>query len=115
MTGSVLVVTSLVIGVLGAITALSMIFLVLWQAPTHRANQLLAAYMATVFGWGVALALFRLSGGVQIFFSIASYCAYANGFFLFVLVTHTLGLWNQWWVRAVLVLGLIVVVVFAPL
>src|SRR5215207_1803628 len=115
MDSSILGLASILIGVLGAAAALSMLFLVLWQAPTNRDNQLLAAYMGTVVVWGAAITLFRLSGGLQIFFSIASYSAYANGFLILVLVSHTLNLWSQWWVRAVLILGTIVVAVFAPL
>jgi hypothetical protein len=43
------------------IVALAMFFLVLWQSPRRRDNQLMALYMITVIFWGVSAFMTRFT------------------------------------------------------
>src|SRR5574341_934279 len=103
--------TSIVVG-------LAMFFLVLWQAPRNRVNQLASLFFASVVFWGTSAFTTRLValGGLDpapYFNGIALGIGYA-GITLFGLVTHFAGAWKRWWVVAALVFGVAYSLVIIP-
>ncbi|MFZ6029313.1 MAG: ATP-binding protein [Chloroflexota bacterium] len=96
----------------------ALMVLIVWQAPRHRDNQLMGAYMLNIAVWGVtnsAARLLTILGADNSFFFYASaICGPINGFLLFALVTHYANRWHKWYVRLVLVFGLFVLVVAVP-
>jgi signal transduction histidine kinase len=110
---------AMIASALSVIVALSMFFLVLWQAPRERDNQLMAWYMVTVMFWGTSAFLMRfiaLSGAdiSNYFFGVALGIAFA-GISLYALVSHYAGLWKKWWIVALLIAGIIYYVVTIPM
>lgn len=99
--------------------ALAMLFLVLWQAPKYRDNQLMALYMVEVVFWGVMAFMVRFwsLGGRNstLFFYGIVLGIGLNGFFLFALVSHYAGLWKYWWLRVMLLAGLLYSIISIPL
>ncbi|HEY9072053.1 MAG TPA: PAS domain-containing sensor histidine kinase [Candidatus Ozemobacteraceae bacterium] len=91
--------------VLGMAVSFGMMFLVLWQAPSHRDNRLAAIYMAAQAAWCFTNLLVNTSGLA---------CGYACDRFaqaniltmgihclaLFTLACHTTGLWTKFAARA---------------
>lgn len=91
------------------ILALAMFLLVLWQAPRHIDNQLMALYMIEVVFWGAMafMARFWTFSGQDVtpfFYGIVLGIGF-NGLALFALVSHYTGLWRHWWPRVLLLLG----------
>jgi len=99
--------------------ALAMLFLVLWQAPKYRDNQLMALYMIEVVFWGIMAFLVRFwsLGGHDstLFFYGIVLGIGLNGYFLFALVSHYAGLWRYWWLKVILLAGLLYSIVSVPL
>ena len=99
--------------------ALAMLFLVLWQAPKYRDNQLMALYMVEVVFWGVMAFMVRFwaLGGWDstLFFYGIVLGIGLNGFLLFALVSHYAGLWKHWWLKIMLVVGLLYSIASVPL
>lgn len=101
------------------ILALAMFLLVLWQAPRHVDNQLMALYMIEVVFWGVMAFMVRFwtfSGQdvTPFFYGIVLGIGF-NGLFLFALVSHYTGLWQRWWPRVLLLLGFLYSIVIVPM
>lgn len=101
------------------ILALAMFLLVLWQAPRHVDNQLMALYMIEVVFWGAMAFMVRfwtISGQdvTPFFYGIVLGIGF-NGLFLFTLVSHYTGLWQHWWPRALLLLGFLYSIIIVPL
>jgi signal transduction histidine kinase len=102
---------AMIASALSVIVAVSMFFLVLWQAPREHDNQLMAWYMVTVMFWGASAFLMRFaalsSSNISVYFySIALGIGFA-GFSLYALVSHYAGLWNRWWIVGGLIAGII--------
>jgi signal transduction histidine kinase len=98
--------------------ALAMFFLVLWQAPRERDNQLMALYVLTVIFFSSVIFGARLVAVVgqnpaTVFYSVflgRSLTSLA----LFALVAQFAGLWRQRWVILMLVVMTATVVFAAP-
>jgi signal transduction histidine kinase len=99
--------------------ALAMLFLVLWQAPKHRDNQLMALYMIEVIFWGIMAFMVRFwtiaNLDSSFFFAGIVMGIGFSGLFLCALVSHYAGLWKYWWLRALLLAGLVNNVINIPL
>jgi signal transduction histidine kinase len=99
--------------------ALAMLFLVLWQAPKHRDNQLMALYMIEVIFWGIMAFMVRFwtTAGLDSSFFFAGIVMGIgfSGLFLCALVSHYAGLWKYWWLRALLLAGLLNNIINIPL
>lgn len=99
--------------------ALAMLFLVLWQAPKYRDNQLMALYMVEVIFWGMMAFMVRFwsLGGQDstLFFHGIVLGIGLNSVLLFALVSHYAGLWKNWWLKVILVMGLFYIVTNVPL
>jgi PAS domain S-box-containing protein len=99
--------------------AVAMSLLVLWQAPRHRDNQLMALYMLTVVFWSGSqftthfIALLGLDPTPAVY-SIAL-AVTVNSFVLFAAVSHYAGLWGRRWIRLVLLAGPVYLLIVAPL
>jgi PAS domain S-box-containing protein len=104
---------------ISVVLALAMLFLVVWQAPRRRDNQLMALYLATVMTWGAA----SFTGRLAVVFGydptpfglVVALAVAVNSWLLFALVAHYAGMWDRHWVRLGLVLGLAAYVVFVPM
>jgi len=103
---------------LAAAIGTALMVLIIWQAPRHRDNQLMALYMFSILIWGVSnsaarlLTIFEMDN--SLFFYISALCIPLNGFILFGLVTHYANLWEKWVVKAALVFGLILLAITTP-
>lgn len=93
------------------VTALAMLLLVVWQAPRHRDNRLMAVYLATLVFWGASNIVARLCSVIGCSMTVA---IYSNTFFngvnslvLFWFVTDYVGIGRRPWVRAGRVVGLV--------
>lgn len=100
------------------VMALAMFFLVVWQAPRNRVNQLAGLFFVSVTFWAVSAFTSRLApilGGEpkQYFNGIALGIGY-NSLTLFALVSHYAGTWRRWWVSAALVAGVAYSLVIIP-
>src|SRR5512136_11808 len=100
------------------ILASAMLLLVLWQAPRHLDNQLMALYMIEVVFWGIMAFMVRFwtfSGQnvTPFFYGIVLGIGF-NGLCLFALVSHYAGLWKYWWPGTMLLLGLLYSIVIVP-
>ncbi len=94
-----------VVDVLGMAVSLGMMFLVLWQAPSHRDNRLAGIYMAAQFGWCLTNLFVNVSG-----LTCGQACALLvqanlltmgiHGLALFTLACHATGLWQSLAARA---------------
>jgi signal transduction histidine kinase len=110
---------AMIASAVSVIVALSMFFLVLWQAPREHDNQLMAWYMITVIFWGSSAFLMRFVALSRAdistyFYGIALGIAFA-GISLYALVSHYAGLWNKWWIVALLGAGLVYYFATIPL
>ena len=78
------------------VTALAMLLLVVWQAPRHRHNRLMAVYLATLVLWGATNLVARACALVGCSPDLFTYGAVAlngiNAFVLFWFVTDYVGL-----------------------
>lgn len=104
---------------LSMIVSLAMLFLVLWQAPRERDNQLMAAYMFVIVFWGLNAFMLRVSPLIgydptPYFYGIALSIGFV-GLTLFALVSHYAGRWRRWYALPVMLLGLAYYVVMIPL
>ncbi len=100
------------------VVALAMFFLVLWQAPRRRSNQLAALYMAEVVCWSAMSLLLRTSGliradGTAFFYGIVLGIGF-NGLCLYMLASHYAGLWKHWWAPAAAAAGLVYYLLMLP-
>jgi len=109
---SIVATMAMTFSAIGVVIGLAMFFLVLWQAPRRRDNQLMAFYMITVIVWGSGVFTGQLSGLLGqtelllgVIYSIALARSF-NALLLFALVTHYVGLWQNRWVRGVLLASL---------
>jgi signal transduction histidine kinase/CheY-like chemotaxis protein len=101
-------------------TGLAMMFLVLWQAPRHRDNQLMALYMATIVFWAANNGLIdvaRYTGLVVLPYIYSTALGVAlNGFSLFLLASYYAGLWSKRWMLVILGVGVVITgTLFIPL
>jgi hypothetical protein len=103
-----------VFGSASTVTALAMLLLVMWQAPRHRHNRLMAVYLATLVVWGantlVARACPMVGCGPAVFMYGALAFNGINAFCLFWFVTDYVGLGRRPWVRTMWVAGMLWVV-----
>ena len=109
---------AMVSSAMGIIVALSMFFLVLWQAPREPDNQLMAIYMFCVVFWGISAFMARLISAIGqdmtiFFYGIALGIGF-TGLALCALASHYAGLWKYWWIRAALIGGLVYYIVMLP-
>lgn len=109
----------LTINAVAATTAVAMFFLVIWQAPHERDNQLMAAYVVTIAFWSTAIFSGRLlalmgQDPAPFFYSIFFGRALTS-LALFALVAQYAGLWQRRWVAAVLGLLVATMVLTVPL
>src|SRR5574341_593259 len=100
------------------VLALSMFFLVLWQAPRQRDNQLMGLYMLSVIFWGGAAFMTRFSalGGQEptpFFYGIVLGIAF-NSLFLFAMVSHYAGLWKRRLIVLAVLAGLVYYIASIP-
>ncbi|MEK7328775.1 MAG: hypothetical protein AAB217_26320, partial [Chloroflexota bacterium] len=99
--------------------AVAMSVLVLWQAPRHRDNQLMALYMLTVVFWSGSqftthfIALLGLDPTPAVY-SIAL-AVTVNSVMLFAAVSHYAGLWRHKWIKLILLAGPVYILIVAPL
>jgi signal transduction histidine kinase/CheY-like chemotaxis protein len=100
------------------VLGLAMFFLVLWQAPSKRDNQLVALYMAAVVYWSASAFLTRLAPVVGIDPSVFGYqIATSLGLTAVVLLTLVVQytrMWDRWWLRVLLVIGYLYLIVIVP-
>ncbi len=100
------------------VLGLAMFFLVLWQAPSKRDNQLVALYMAAVVYWSASAFLTRLAPVVGMNPSIFGYqIATSLGLTAVVLLTLVVQythLWDRWWLRILLLVGYLYLIVIVP-
>src|SRR5437773_12400345 len=93
------------------VIALAMLLLVVWQAPRHRHNRLMAAYLATLVGWcatSLAARACALVGCSPVLFTYGVIAFNGiNAFVLFWFVTDYVGLGGRAWVRAMRVAGVL--------
>ena len=105
-------------GLLGMVVGLSMFFLVLWPAPRHRENQLMAIYMATVFLWGLigTLSSFMVLIGIDpsLPFYGLTHIILINGLAIFALATYYAGISSNPWARWSLWIGIVMAIGFIP-
>src|SRR5687767_15321977 len=92
---------TMIFSTISVLVALAMLFLVLWQAPRERDNQLMAAYTFVVVFWGISAFLFRFTPLIgydptPYFYGIALGIGFA-GLSLFALVSHYAGRWRRWY------------------
>jgi len=111
VTISLSVLLSFLLDLTGLVTGLAMLFLVLWQAPRQRDNQLMAAYMASIVFWSgstlIAHVFARLEmNAAGLFYTIALALA-VNSFALFALALQYTGLWERRWTRLGLWIGVL--------
>ena len=96
------------------VTGLAMLLLVVWQAPRHRHNRLMAVYLATLVLWGANNLVARACPAVDCSPAVFMYGTLAfngiNAFVLFWFVTDYVGLGQRAWVRALRVVGVLWVV-----
>jgi len=93
------------------VVAVAMFFLVLWQAPKRRANQLAALFMIEVVLWAAASLLLRMAGlvganAIPFFYGIVLGIGF-NGLFLFAMISQYAGLWRYKWPLALIAAGLL--------
>jgi len=109
----------MILSATGVTVAVAMSVLVLWQAPRHRDNQLMALYMLTVVFWSGSqftthfIALLGLDPTPAVY-SIALAVA-VNSFILFAAVSHYAGLWRRRWIKLILLAGPVYILIVAPL
>ncbi len=107
---------TLILSATAVVVSLSMLFLILWQVPRQRDNQLLAGYMFSVVFWGVNHVILRTVGEASSpFVEGATWGFVLNIHFLFAFVTYYLGLWNRLWVQILLASSGIVFVILSPI
>jgi PAS domain S-box-containing protein len=99
---------AMVFGITSAVISLAMFFLVLWQAPRNRDNQLMAFYMVTVIVWGLSVFVGHFLGLLGqtipsgwVVYSVVLARSF-NALFLFALVTHYASLWRNRWIQGIL-------------
>ena len=84
---------------ISVITGLALFWLVIWQAPRHRDNQVMGLYMLVLVFWGASNSLSRLSviaGQAYLPFFYSSGLGIAlNGFALFLMVVNYAGVWKD--------------------
>ncbi len=101
------------------VVGLAVLLVVVSQAPGHRDNQLMSLYLVSLIFWGATNSLARLmviTGVENQFFFYASALGLAlNGFTLFLLSSHYADLWHNWWIRAIILGGLLFIGAFIPL
>ena len=94
-----------------SVTALAMLLLVVWQAPRHRHNRLMAVYLATLVLWGANNLAARACTVVGCSPTLFMYGTLAfngiNAFVLFWFVTDYVGLGGRAWVRALRIVGVL--------
>jgi signal transduction histidine kinase len=110
---------TLMFSTLSVLVALAMLFLVLWQAPRERDNQLMAAYMFVVVFWGISAFLLRFTpligyNPTPYFYGIALGIGFA-GLTLFALVSHYAGRWQRWYALPAVIFGLVYYLAMIPL
>ena len=109
----------MILSATGVTVAVAMSLLVLWQAPRHRDNQLMALYMLTVMFWSGSqftthfISLLGLDPTPAVY-SIAL-AVTVNSVMLFAAVSHYAGLWRRWWIKLILLAGPVYVFAVAPL
>ena len=100
-----------------AVTGLAMLLLVVWQAPRHRHNRLMALYLATLVAWGasnIAARLCALLGWPSTtFVHGAVFGNGLNSLVLFWFVTDYVEIRDRRWVRLLCAAGVVWVVVGA--
>ena len=100
------------------LVSLGMFFLVFWQAPHRRDNQLVAAYMATVFVWSLSAFLIRFSAMLNHNPDPFGYMIAAGiglvAYVIFAIGLHYAGLSTKVWARIVLIVGLIYLLGLIP-
>ena len=93
------------------ITGLAMLLLVVWQAPRHRHNRLMAVYLATLVLWGANNLAARLCAVLgcspTVFMYGTLYFNGVNSLVLFWFVTDYVGIGGRKWVRVGRIVGLI--------
>jgi PAS domain S-box-containing protein len=100
------------------VVAFATLLLVAWQAPGHRANQLMAVYLLCVTVWGVTNFVARflsVVGGDPVPWGYAATAATGlSGFALFWAVTYFAGIERRPWVRAARAAGVVWALVCVP-
>ncbi|HNW36496.1 MAG TPA: PAS domain-containing protein, partial [Candidatus Ozemobacteraceae bacterium] len=88
------------IDILGMAVSLGMMFLVLWQAPHHRDNRLVAIYMAAQVGWCLSNLVVNASGllygkASELFVQANLLLMGIHCLAIFTLAIHATGLWPK--------------------
>lgn len=96
----------------------ALMVLILWQAPRHRDNQLMALYMFNIVLWGLTNSAARLLAifGIEtpLFFYASALCIPINAYLLFTLTTHYANRWSRWYVRLGLIAGALIILGIIP-
>ena len=113
--GSLIVMIASVVSV---IVSVAMFFVVLWQSPRSRDNQLVAIYLGAVTIWSASAFLARFAPvvgtspspfGYQIATGIGM-----TGLALLAVAGHYARLWKHWWLRLLVGAGTIYLLVMIP-
>jgi len=108
----------LIASVISVIVSVAMFFVVLWQSPHSRDNQLVALYLVAVTIWSASAFLARFAPligfsptpfGYQIATGIG-----LTGLALLALAAHYARLWSRWWLRILVTVGLVYLFVMIP-
>jgi PAS domain S-box-containing protein len=96
----------------------AMLFLVLWQAPRRRDNQLMALYLLTIVVWSVGSLFARAAAALDYDLTSFGYLIAVgialNSALLFALVTHYAGLHRRFWQRGALTALFLFYLIFVP-
>jgi PAS domain S-box-containing protein len=107
----------LIIGLLvefmGVAVGSAMLLVVLTQGWRERDNQLMALFMGGITIWSASIGFGHImvvvGESARESLYIAAISLTANGYFLFLLASHYANVWEKRWVRAVMWLGLLIV------